>query len=105
MLVSETKVRNDFAITFEVCPLEVVEQAATLANHLQQALPAVMVFGVGAEVIGEVVDVRCKNRYLDLGRTRVARMRAVLFYCRGLLKCHVAVFSAHGVRWFLLRSS
>jgi hypothetical protein len=32
-------------------------------------------------------------------------VRAVLFYCRALLKCHVAVFSAPFARWFLLESS
>jgi hypothetical protein len=32
-------------------------------------------------------------------------VRAVLFDCCGLLKCHVAVISARVARWFLLKSS
>jgi hypothetical protein len=60
---------------------------------------------MGAEVIGEVVDVVGEDCYLDLCRTRVGGVRAVLFDCRGLLKCHVAVISARIARWFLLKSS
>ena len=104
-LVSETKVRDDLAVILEVCALEIVEKALALANHLQQAAPAVMILGFGAEMVGEVVDVLGENRYLDLGRTRIVCVRAVLFDCRGLLKCHVAVLSARGARWFLLKSS
>ena len=101
-LVTETKVRDDFAVILEVCTLEIVEKAFAPPNHLQQAAPAVMIFCVGTEVIGEVVDVLGEDRYLDLGRTRIGAVRAVLFDCRGLLKCHVAVLSARGACWFLL---
>ena len=65
-LVSETKVRDDLAITFEVSPLEVVEQATASSDHFQQALPAVMILGVSTEVIGEVVDILGENGNLDL---------------------------------------
>jgi hypothetical protein len=101
-LVTETKVRDDLAVAFEVGALEVVEKSLAPADHLEQSTPAVMILGVSAEVVVEVVDVLGENRYLDLGRARVGAMRAVLFDCRGLLKCHVAVLSARGARWFLL---
>ena len=104
-LVAKAKVRDDFAVILEVCALEIVEQALASADHLEQAAPAVMILRVSTEVIGEVVDVLGENRYLDLCRAGVGAVRAVLFDCRGLLKCHVAVLSARGARWFLLKSS
>ncbi len=65
-LVSETKVRDDLAITLDVGPLKVVEQAAPSSDHFQQALPAVMILGVFTEVISEVVDILGENGNLDL---------------------------------------
>jgi hypothetical protein len=99
--VTETKVRDELAVTLEIFPLEVVEQATAPSNHLQQALPAVMVLCVFPEVVGEVVDVLGENRHLNLRRTGVRAVRTILLDCRGLLKCHVAVFSARSARWLL----
>src|ERR1035438_1230639 len=56
--------------------LEVVQQAAALADHDHETAAAVVVLGVGLEVLGEVVDALGENRDLHLGRTRV---RLVLF--------------------------
>jgi hypothetical protein len=93
-LVAEAKVRNDFAIALEVGPGEVVEQGGAAAEHLERAAAAMMVFGVSAEVFGEVVDVLGENCYLNLSRACVGAVRAVLLYCSGLLKCHsLLVFS------------
>jgi len=65
-------------------------------------LPAVVVLGVRPKVVGQVVDVLGENCDLNLCLTRIGAVRAVLLDCRGLLKCHVAVLSARGARWFLL---
>ena len=86
--MSEAKIGDDLAVAFEVCPLEVVQQPPTLANHLQQALPAVMVFRMSAKVLGEVVDVLRENCNLYLGRAGVCVVGAELLDRRGLLECH-----------------
>ena len=77
--MTETKVRDDLAVTFEVCALEVVEQPAPPSDHLQQALPAVMILRVSAEVVGQVVDVLGENCDLNLGRTRIGSVRCGTF--------------------------
>jgi len=92
-LVAEAKVRNDLAIAFEVGPLEIVEQALSLADHLQQSATAVMILGVGAEVVSEVVDVLGEDRYLHVGRTRIVGVLPVLLYSCRLLKCHFLMCS------------
>ncbi len=101
-LVAKAKISDDLAVPFDVRALEVVEQPTTTADHLQQALPAVMILGVGTEVTGQVVDVIGENRDLDLRRPGIGVVRAVLLDCWGLLKCHVAVFSARAARWVSL---
>jgi len=54
--VAEAKVLNDPAVSINIRPLEVIQEAATLAHHLEQSASAMVVFGVLLEVIGEVVD-------------------------------------------------
>ena len=102
--MTEAKIRDDLAIAFDVGALEIIEQAPTTANHLEQALPAVMILGVSTEVTGQVVDVVGKNCDLNLGRPGIGVVRTVLLDCWGLLKCHVAVFSARGARWVSVES-
>ena len=70
--MTEAKIRNDLAIAFDVRALEVVEQATTASDHLEQALSAVMVLGVRAEVTAQVFNVRCKDRDLNFRRARIA---------------------------------
>jgi hypothetical protein len=101
-LVTEAKISDDLAIAFDVGALEIVEEATATADHLQQALPAVVILRVRPEVTCEVVDILGENGNLNLRRAGVGLVGAVLFDCRGLLKCHVAVFSARVARWVSL---
>ena len=87
-LVTESKIGDDLAIALEVGPPEVSEQSFTSADHLEESAAAVMVLRVSAEVLGEVVDVLCENRNLDLCRAGISAVRAVLLDRSCLLKCH-----------------
>jgi hypothetical protein len=64
LLVAESKVLNNLAVSIDVGPLEVIQEPATLAHHFEQPAPAVMIFGVLLEVVGEVVDAFCEDRDL-----------------------------------------
>ena len=101
-LVTEAKIGDDLPIAFDVGSLEIIEEATATTNHFQQALPAVVILRVRPEVTGKVVDVIREDRNLNLRRACIGLVRAVLFDCRGLLKCHVAVFSARVARWVSL---
>ena len=96
-LVTEAKISDDLAIAFDIGPLEIVQQATAASYHFQEALTRVVIFCMGAEVVGQIVDVICKDCDLDDGRTRVCAMRAVLFDCRCFLKCHVVLSSPRGL--------
>ena len=77
-LLAEFELLDQRAVPFEVARLQVVEEAAALADHLEEAAPAVVVLLVGLEVIGEGRDARREERYLDLGGTGIAIVLGVL---------------------------
>ena len=77
---------DDGAVALDVDALHVIEHAATLADQLQQATTAVVVFLVGLEVASEVVDAAGEQRDLHLGRARVALVELVLV--DDVLICH-----------------
>jgi hypothetical protein len=68
---AETKFLDNATITFEICFLQVGQQAFALSNHFQQSTAAMMVRFVGFEVWAESVDTLSQQSDLDLGRTRV----------------------------------
>src|SRR5215211_7185363 len=62
----------------DIVVLEVAEQPAAAADHLQQAAARVVVVLVNLEMLGELVDARGQQGHLDLGRAGVAFLGRVL---------------------------
>src|ERR1700744_1856990 len=58
-------------VTRLVLPLDVIKKRAACGDHLQKAPARMIVFHVGFEVPGEVVDAFRQDRDLDLGRAGV----------------------------------
>src|SRR5579862_212780 len=87
-LVPQSKLSDELAIPLEVRPLHVVEDSATAPDHLEQTTAAVVVLGVQAEMIGEIVDSLGEERYLELGRTAIGLVCPVLFNERSLDERH-----------------
>jgi len=75
---TKAELRNYRAVTLYVIVVQVVEKAATLANHHQQAPAAMVVFLVNLEVFSEVDDTTSEKRDLHLGRPSVGVVEAVL---------------------------
>lgn len=88
-LVAQAKLANELAIRVEIGALEVLQETAALANHLQESLPAVVVLGVRPEVIIQVVDPFREHRDLDLRRAGVGFVPPGLREGGGLRECHV----------------
>src|SRR5262249_23241175 len=53
---ADTQFVDDHAVALGILPLEVLQQAATLADQLQQAAARMVIFLVQLEVIGQAVD-------------------------------------------------
>src|ERR1051325_7840898 len=66
------------AIFVHVLLSKVVQQAAALTDHLQEATAAVVVLRVLLEVRRERVDVRCQDRDLDFGAAAIVGGLSVL---------------------------
>src|SRR5205807_4749166 len=77
-LMAETELVDELPIALQVHALQVLQQAAALADHFQQAALPVVVLGVRPEVIGEAVDPLGEQRDLDRGGARVPVMLPVL---------------------------
>ena len=57
--------------------LEIVQETATLVDHLEQATTRMMILVVIGAVLGQMFDARGKQHDLDLGRARVVGGAAV----------------------------
>ena len=68
---AEIQCVQHLAVASFVMPLEVLQQAASTADHHEEALAGVHIFLVGLEVIGQAVDALGQERNLHLGRPGV----------------------------------
>ena len=76
-LATEFQAADQFMVLLNIPALEVIEQATTLRDHLEQPAPRVIVFLVRFEMLGELVDALGKQRDLHLRRSRIALVRLV----------------------------
>lgn len=74
LLVAQVQTLGDAQITLVVGFAQVGEQAAALTNHFEQTSATRLIFFVGAQVIGQLLDASRQNGDLNFGR---ARIRAV----------------------------
>ena len=65
-------------VTLGIVNLEVVQQAATLADQHEKTAARAMVLLVRFEVIRQLANPFAKQRDLDFGAARIGGMRAVL---------------------------
>src|SRR5665213_1343788 len=70
-LATQAQPIDDLLVTRTVNLLEIVEKAAPLAHHLEQAPPGMIVLEVALEVLGQVGNPLGKDRDLDFRRTGV----------------------------------
>lgn len=73
-------VSNEYvAVTLDVFALQVIEQATTLTNKLEQAATGMMILRVNLKVLGQVVDSLRHETDLHLGGAGIRRMNSGLF--------------------------
>ena len=91
VLLTDAQLSDDGTVTLDVVLGQVVEQVAATANHLHQAAAAVVVVLVGLQMLGQVVDSSGQDSDLNLRRTGVAFVQAVVYNDLGFF-----FFSHHG---------
>jgi hypothetical protein len=86
----EAKLFDECSVRGQVAALEIREEPAAGTNHLQQPSAAVMVFGMGPEVIGQGIDPLSEQRYLYLGGSSVLFVGLMLGRHTLLVEAHAA---------------
>jgi hypothetical protein len=79
ILVAQFQFLRDRLVTAQVRGLQVIQQAAALANHHQQPAARAVILFVGLKMLGQMVDPLRQQRNLHIGGTRVFIVRLKLF--------------------------
>lgn len=94
-LTTDAELFDQSLVPFEVPRVQVIKQAATLANQAQQSAARMMVLCVRLQMPGQLFDSRREDGDLDFGRTAVvlgARVGADNFPLAGGLERHQVYF-------------
>ena len=65
-LSTKAEASHYLVVALDVCTLQIIEQTATLRDHLEQAAPRVIVLLMDFEMFGELVDPLAEQSYLNL---------------------------------------
>ena len=76
-LLAQTEFCDQSGVTAGVFGLQVVQQLATAADHAQQAAATMVVFGVGLEVRGQLIDTASQQCHLNFRTAGVASSASV----------------------------
>jgi len=77
-LLPQAKLLDELPILVGIRTLEVVQQLAALADHLEQSAAGVMVFDVRFEVVCQPIDASRKQRNLNFRRTGITSYALML---------------------------
>jgi hypothetical protein len=66
------------AISLDVLLLEIIEEMSSLTYQFQQPSPGMMIFGMGFEMFGQIIDPLAQDGDLNLRRPRIRNMSLVL---------------------------
>ena len=69
-LVPQAQFLDDLAVAVDIRALQVVEQTATLSDHLEETTSTVVILAVSAEVIRQIVDALREQRNLSVSCVR-----------------------------------
>ena len=79
-LLTQSEPLNHVAILIRIRALQVVEQLATLADHLEQASARMEILDMRLKMLRETVDTLGEEGDLNLGRASIGHRSLELFY-------------------------
>ena len=77
-LLADAQLLNDLFVALGIVLSEVVEQAATLADHHEKTAPGGVVLLMRLEMLRQFTNPFTQDRDLDLGRPGIRRVSTVL---------------------------
>src|SRR5713101_6539760 len=78
-LLAQAKTVNNLAVPIRVAAVEIVQQTTALVDHHDQSAPGCVVFHMGLEMRGQIIDPLTEKRDLHFGRACVLDMCPELF--------------------------
>ena len=78
-LMTQFELLGNGLVAADVLALEILEQAAALADHHQQSAAGAVVFLVSLQMFGQMIDPLREQRDLNIGGTGVFNMQLKLF--------------------------
>ena len=93
LLAAQTQVGDQLEVAIVLSAGQVVEQTASLADHLEQAAARVIVVLVAAQVFCQRIDTVGQQRDLDVCRASIGGVEPVLLNNRG----SVGLSEGHGL--------
>ena len=79
-LLTQSELRDYCTIALNIFLLEIVEQAAALTDHLKKATAGMVILMVDFEMLSELRDTLREDSDLNLGRTCIGFVEAVVRY-------------------------
>jgi hypothetical protein len=79
-LLADAEPTDQLAVAIGILALEVIQQAAALANQTEQATTGMVVFHVHFEVLGEFINAVGQKRDLNFGRAGIGGGPLVVTY-------------------------
>jgi hypothetical protein len=77
LLFADAELRNNGLVPFRVVFLQVVEQAATPADHHEESAARAVIFQVRFEMVRQLTDTFAQQSDLNLWTAGIGRVRAI----------------------------
>jgi hypothetical protein len=87
-LIPQAQFLDDLAVIVDISALQVVEQTATLSDHLEESTTTVVILFVSAEMVRQIVDALREQRNLNASRSTVGLMRPMFLDGRTFFERH-----------------
>ena len=90
-LLTEFEFTSDSDVALGICFVQIIEQTAALAYHLEKATARAVVFVVLLQMLSEVVDPLCEQSNLNIGTAGITVMHPKCLNCF-VLRFHTVRF-------------
>jgi hypothetical protein len=65
-LLPQIQFVDQLFVAIRFCPAQIIKQASALCHHLEEAAPRGMIFPVGLQVLGQMLDPAGEKRHLHI---------------------------------------
>ena len=79
-LLAESQPANQILVPSKVLPLQIVEEAPTLAYHLEKTTPGMVILLMTLQMVGQIADFLAEDCDLHVGGSSVGAVQLITIY-------------------------